>query len=125
MKNFHIKNMCMFYKRLSFWQVLVQKVAFISTFLYFISFHFISKMLSTQIYSYKLPVLSNIFCIVKCKRPKYVLTLFRMGRRGGGGGGGGGKKALPIRFSTVTSTNVGVSPQSILTLSYNPLATLV
>ena len=120
MKNFHIKNMCMFYKRLSFWQVVVQKVAFISTFLYFISFYLISKMLSTQIYSCKLPVLSNVFCIVKCKSPKYILTLFRMGRRGGGG-----KKALPIRFPHVNSTNVGVSPQSILTFSYNPLATLV
>ena len=40
MKNFHIKNMCMFYKNLSFWQVL--------SFQFFIlSFHFISKMLST------------------------------------------------------------------------------
>ena len=50
-------------------------------------------MLSTQIYSYKLPVLSNVFRIVKCKSPKYVLTLFRMGRRGGGGGRGEGEGA--------------------------------
>ena len=51
-----------------------------------------------------------------------ILTLFRMER---GGWGGGGKKAPPTSFSSVTSTNIGISPQNFLTFSFNPFATLV
>ena len=44
-----------------------------------------------------------------------------------GGGGGGGTKSSPhpTSFSSVTSTNVGISPQNFLTFSFNPFATLV
>ena len=45
----------------------------------------------------------------------------------GGRGGEGGQKdppTLPV-FSSVTSTNVGISPQNFLTFSFNPFATLV
>ena len=45
-----------------------------------------------------------------------VLTLFRMG---------GGQMALTTSFSSVTSVNVGISPQNFLTFSFNPFATLV
>ena len=41
------------------------------------------------------------------------------------GGGGGGKKALPTSFSSVTSRNVGISPQNFRIFSFNPFATLV
>ena len=34
-------------------------------------------------------------------------------------------KRPPYQFSPVTSTNVGISPQNILTFSFNPFATLV
>ena len=45
------------------------------------------------------------------------LTLFRMG---------GGKNPLsPTNFSSVTSTNVGISPEIFLTFSLNPFFTLV
>ena len=44
-----------------------------------------------------------------------LLTLFRMG----------GQKGPPTSFSTVTSTNVGISPQNFLTFSFNSFATLV
>ena len=37
----------------------------------------------------------------------------------------GGKKVPPISFSSVTSANVGISPQSVLTFSFDPFATLV
>ena len=40
-------------------------------------------------------------------------------------GGGGGQKGPPTSFSSVTSTNVGISPQNILTFSFNPFHTLV
>ena len=40
-------------------------------------------------------------------------------------GGGGGPKGPPIRFSPVTSANVGISPKNFLTFSFNPFATLV
>ena len=47
-----------------------------------------------------------------------LLTLFRMG--------GGGKKDLPpTGFSSVTSANVGISPQNFLTFNFNHFATLV
>ena len=45
------------------------------------------------------------------------LTLLRMGE--------GAKKAPSTSFSRVTSTNVEMSPQNFLTLSFNPFATLV
>ena len=38
---------------------------------------------------------------------------------------GGRQKGPPISFSSVTSTNVGISPQNFLTFSFNPFATLV
>ena len=41
------------------------------------------------------------------------------------GGGRGDKKANPISFLSVTSANVGIIPQNILTFSFNPFATLV
>ena len=44
-----------------------------------------------------------------------VLTLFRMG----------GQKGPPTSFSPVNSTNVGISPQNLLTFSFNPFAILV
>ena len=46
----------------------------------------------------------------------HFLTLFR--------NGGGGKKA-PYQFFPVTSTNVRISPQNVLTLTFNPFAILV
>ena len=45
-----------------------------------------------------------------------LLTLFRIG---------GSKRLYPTSFSSVTSSNVGVSPQNFLTFSFNPFATLV
>ena len=45
-----------------------------------------------------------------------MLTLFRIR---------GGKKALPTSFSSVTSTNVEITPQNFLTFSFNPFTTLV
>ena len=39
--------------------------------------------------------------------------------------GMGGKKALPTNFSPVTSTNVGISPQNLLTFNFNPFDRLV
>ena len=46
------------------------------------------------------------------------LTLFRMGA---------GKKPppLPTSFPPVTSTNVGISSQNVLTFSFSPFGTLV
>ena len=38
---------------------------------------------------------------------------------------GGGTKRPPTSFSPVTSTNVGIRHQNILTFSFNPFATLV
>ena len=38
---------------------------------------------------------------------------------------GGGKKDPPTSFSPVTSTNLGFGPQSLLTFSFSPFATLV
>ena len=44
----------------------------------------------------------------------------------GGGGGGRAQKALPLTsFSSVTSTNVGISLKTFLTFSLNPFARLV
>ena len=40
-------------------------------------------------------------------------------------GGRGGKKASPISFSHVTSTNVEISPKIFPTFSFNPFATLI
>ena len=37
---------------------------------------------------------------------------------------GGGQKRPPTRFSPVTSTNVGITSQNLLTFSFNPFATL-
>ena len=37
---------------------------------------------------------------------------------------GGAKRPLPISFSPVTSTNVGISSQNFLTFCFNPFATL-
>ena len=45
-----------------------------------------------------------------------VLTLFSMG----GGVGGGATKRPPNSFSPVTSTNVRINPQNLLTFSLNP-----
>ena len=39
-------------------------------------------------------------------------------------GGGGWKKGPPTIFSPVTSTNVGLSPQNVLTFSFNTFATV-
>ena len=41
------------------------------------------------------------------------------------GGGVGVKKAPTTSFSLVTSTNVGISSQNLLTFSFNPFPTLV
>ena len=38
---------------------------------------------------------------------------------------GEGQKGPPISFSTLTSTNVGISTQIFLTFSFNPFAILV
>ena len=38
---------------------------------------------------------------------------------------GGGPKGPSTSFSPITSTNVGISPQNVLTFSFNPFATLV
>ena len=43
----------------------------------------------------------------------------------GWGRGGGGQKGSPNSFSTVTSTNVGISPPKFLTLSFYAFVTLV
>ena len=45
-------------------------------------------------------------------------ALFQTGR-------GGGLKKPPTRFSPVTSTIVGISPQNYLTFSLNSFATLL
>ena len=37
----------------------------------------------------------------------------------------GGAKGPSTSFSPITSTNVGISPQNVLTFSFNPFATLV
>ena len=37
----------------------------------------------------------------------------------------GGKKAPPTSFSPVTTTNVGLSPQNLPNISFNPFVTLV
>ena len=39
--------------------------------------------------------------------------------------GGGEKAPAPISFSSVTSTNIGISPQNFLTFRFNPFATLL
>ena len=44
---------------------------------------------------------------------------------GGKGRAKGAKKPPPISFSPVTSTNVGISPQSFLTLNFTPYDRLV
>ena len=44
---------------------------------------------------------------------------------GGGGGGGGEQKDPPTSFSLVTSTNVGISPKTFMTFSFNTFTTLV
>ena len=41
------------------------------------------------------------------------------------GRGGGGAKRPPTSFSPVTSTNIGISPQNILSFSFDPFDTLV
>ena len=38
---------------------------------------------------------------------------------------GGGAKRPPTSFSPVTSTNIGISPQNILSFSFDPFDTLV
>ena len=53
----------------------------------------------------------------------HTLTLFRM--RGATGGGGAVGKAHPTSFFPVTSTTVGVRPQSFLTFSFNRFATIL
>ena len=40
-------------------------------------------------------------------------------------GTGRGAKRPPVSFSSVTSANVGISPQKFLTFSFNPFATLM
>ena len=55
-----------------------------------------------------------------------ILTLNRIQDWGVGEGmGGGGLKRPPISLSPVTFTNVGISPQNLLTFSFNPFATLL
>ena len=39
--------------------------------------------------------------------------------------GKGGQKGPPTSFSSVTSENVGISPQNFLTFSFNPFDTLM
>ena len=51
-----------------------------------------------------------------------ILILFRMGV---GGGVCGKKPPLPTRFSSVTSTKIGISPQNFLTFRFKPFATLM
>ena len=50
------------------------------------------------------------------------LILFNMDERERGGGG---KNPPPSSFSSVNSANVGTSPQSFLTISFNPFVTVV
>ena len=50
------------------------------------------------------------------------LIIFRMR---GGKEGGGGQKFPATSFFSVTSTNVGTSPQIFLTFNFNPFATIV
>ena len=38
---------------------------------------------------------------------------------------GGEAKSPPTSFSSITSANIGISPQNFLTFSFNPCATLV
>ena len=51
-----------------------------------------------------------------------ILILFRMGL---GGGWGVAKRPPPTRFSSVTSTKIGISPQNFLTFRFKPFATLM
>ena len=53
------------------------------------------------------------------------LILFGVGREEEGEGGGEKKAHDFPEFSPVTSTNVGISPKSFLTFSFNPFVTLV
>ena len=53
-----------------------------------------------------------------CLRPYNNLTLFRMGGRAK-------RHPPPTSFSFVTSTNLEISPQNVLTFSFNPFPTLV
>ena len=41
------------------------------------------------------------------------------------GGGGVGAKRSPYQFFRLTSTNFEISPQNLLTFSFNPVATLM
>ena len=41
------------------------------------------------------------------------------------GGGGGKKPPPPTSFSPITSKNVGISPQTFLSFSFNPFDRLV
>ena len=50
-----------------------------------------------------------------------ILILFRMGV----GGGVWQKGPPPTRFSSVTSTKIGISPQNFLTFRFKPFATLM
>ena len=56
-------------------------------------------------------------CYIPLKN--HVTILFRIK------GGGGLFAVLPIMFSPVTSTNVGISPKNFLTFSFLPFDTMV
>ena len=57
----------------------------------------------------------SVNCLIIISPP---LTLFRIW-------GEGGQKGPATSFSSVTSTNVGISPQNFLTFSFNPFDRLV
>ena len=71
-----------------------------------------------KVYSYAKDQYEAKYQFLFNKREGTGLTLFRIGRRDGGQVG-----SLP--FSPVTSTNVGISSQNVLTFSLNPFVTLV
>ena len=50
---------------------------------------------------------------------EHILILFRMGV------GGVAKRPPPTRFSSVTSTKIGTSPQNFLNFRFKPFATLM
>ena len=52
-------------------------------------------------------------------------TNFNPIQDGGKNGGGGGQKGPPTSFSPVTSANVRITAQNVLTFGFNPFTTLV
>ena len=64
--------------------------------------------------------LPEVFCTTNYKPCTWICSFNPIQNKGGDGG-----KRTPTSFSTVTSTNVGISPQNFLNFSFHAFATLV